>query len=352
MGRAGIYKSEVIRARERLLAQGKNPSIDAIRVELGNTGSRTTISRYLREILEEEAENGPAPEKPDTSEAILALVRSLAGQLESDASARLEAARAEFLHAKEQLLADLESCRAEALRLEGELRTSHTVQTQQEARIQTLEIQAQHEAQTRREQEQQAEALHEQLAAGQRHIQSLEEKHAHARQALEHFREAAREQREQEARQHEQQVQYLQGEIRALREQAGRQHEEQLRLREENTRLQAAREAQDEQLQALTQNLAHSQAEAARLPALEHAQASLSFERDQARAALASLQADQTRHQETLGAQLAERDARLQALALSLAEARASLQAKDELVRTLQTWAERIQPARPGNSQA
>lgn len=351
MGRAGIYKSEVIRARERLLAQGRNPSIDAIRVELGNTGSRTTISRYLREILEEEAENGPTPEKPDTSDAILALVRSLAAQLEADARSQLEAARAEFLQAKEQLLAELENSRAEALRLEGELRTSHTTHTQQEARIQALETQAQHAAQTLREQEQQAEALHEQLAAGQRHIQSLEEKHAHARQALEHFRQAAREQREQEARQHEQQVQYLQGEIRSLREQAGLQQEEQLRLREENTRLQAARETQDAQLQALAKNLAHSQAEAAQLPALQHAQVSLSLERDQARAALASLQADQARQQEAHGTQLAERDARLQALELSLAETRASLQAKDELVRTLQSWAERIQPERPGPAQ-
>lgn len=351
MGRAGIYKSEVIRARERLLAQGRNPSIDAIRVELGNTGSRTTISRYLREILEEEAENSPAPEKPDTSDAILALVRSLAAQLEADARSQLEAARAEFLQAKEQLLAELESSRAEALRLEGELRTSHTAHTQQEARIQALETQAQHAAQTLREQEQQAEALHEQLAAGQRHIQSLEEKHAHARQALEHFRQAAREQREQEARQHEQQVQYLQGEIRSLREQAGLQQEEQLRLREDNTRLQAARETQDAQIQALAKNLAHSQAEAAQLPALQHAQVSLSLERDQARAALASLQADQARQQEAHGTQLAERDARLQALELSLAETRASLQAKDELVRTLQSWAERIQPERPGKSQ-
>lgn len=351
MGRAGIYKSEVIRARERLLAQGRNPSIDAIRVELGNTGSRTTISRYLREILEEEAENGPAPEKPDTSDAILALVRSLAAQLEADARSQLEAARAEFLQAKEQLLAELESSRAEALRLEGELRTSHTTHTQQEARIQALETQAQHAAQTLREQEQQAEALHEQLAAGQRHIQSLEEKHAHARQALEHFRQAAREQREQEARQHEQQVQYLQGEIRSLREQAGLQQEEQLRLREDNTRLQAARETQDAQIQALAKNLAHSQAEAAQLPALQHAQVSLSLERDQARAALASLQADQARQQEAHGTQLAERDARLQALELSLAETRASLQAKDELVRTLQSWAERIQPERPGPAQ-
>ncbi len=47
MARSGIYKSEVLRARDNLLAKGRNPSIDAIRAELGNTGSKTTIHRYL-----------------------------------------------------------------------------------------------------------------------------------------------------------------------------------------------------------------------------------------------------------------------------------------------------------------
>ena len=46
MARAGIYKSEVLRARDKLLAAGRNPSIDAVREELGS-GSKTTIHRYL-----------------------------------------------------------------------------------------------------------------------------------------------------------------------------------------------------------------------------------------------------------------------------------------------------------------
>lgn len=38
MARAGIYKSEVLKARNILLSQGRYPSVDAIRQELGNTG--------------------------------------------------------------------------------------------------------------------------------------------------------------------------------------------------------------------------------------------------------------------------------------------------------------------------
>jgi chromosome segregation ATPase len=55
-----------------------------------------------------------------------------------------------------------------------------------------------------------------QLTDHQQHLASLEEKHANARDALEHFRTAVKEQREQEQRRHEQQVQQLQAEMRTL----------------------------------------------------------------------------------------------------------------------------------------
>jgi hypothetical protein len=55
MARAGLYKTEVQKARDSLIAQGKHPSVDAVRVALGNTGSKSTIHRYLKEL---EAESG------------------------------------------------------------------------------------------------------------------------------------------------------------------------------------------------------------------------------------------------------------------------------------------------------
>jgi hypothetical protein len=54
MARTGLYKSEVKKARDTLLAMGRRPSVDAVRVELGNTGSKTTIHKYLKELEEED----------------------------------------------------------------------------------------------------------------------------------------------------------------------------------------------------------------------------------------------------------------------------------------------------------
>ncbi len=50
MARGGINKALVQKAQKAILARGENPSIEAVRVELGNTGSKTTIHRYLKEL--------------------------------------------------------------------------------------------------------------------------------------------------------------------------------------------------------------------------------------------------------------------------------------------------------------
>ncbi len=89
MARAGIYKSEVVRARNNLLAMGRYPSIDAIRGELGNTGSKGTIHRYLKEI--EEEEGGSTGTQVAVSEAIQDLSARLAERLHEEADQRLAA---------------------------------------------------------------------------------------------------------------------------------------------------------------------------------------------------------------------------------------------------------------------
>ena len=83
MARGGLYKSDVQKARDALRAQGKHPSVDAVRVALGNTGSKTTIHRYLKELEEEEGQGLGA--KVAVSEALQDLVGRLAGRLHEEA---------------------------------------------------------------------------------------------------------------------------------------------------------------------------------------------------------------------------------------------------------------------------
>ncbi len=96
MARSGLYKTDVQRARDALLAQGKKPSVDAVRVALGNTGSKTTIHRYLRELDEEE---GPGVGgQAAVSDALQDLVGRLAARLHDEADSRLQEAQQRHEH--------------------------------------------------------------------------------------------------------------------------------------------------------------------------------------------------------------------------------------------------------------
>ncbi|MNH05362.1 hypothetical protein D3C79_646830 [compost metagenome] len=102
MARGGINKAVVQKARQALLARGLNPSIDAVRIELGNTGSKTTIHRYLKEL------NSQLPAQrtsaPTLSDALTTLVEQLAEQIREEGEARIEQARSAF-EAERQTLA-------------------------------------------------------------------------------------------------------------------------------------------------------------------------------------------------------------------------------------------------------
>ncbi len=234
MARSGIYKSEVLRARDKLLTKGLNPSIDAIRAELG-TGSKTTIHRYLKEI--EEEEGGTTGTKVAVSEAIQDLVGRLAARLNEEADARsadaLAVSAASLAWANKEnaaLKSEGQAVRAQLEHTERSLSTGKAdhAKTQEALSNKTHEV-----AQLN----QRVADLQERLGAEERHRQSLEEKHQHAREALEHFRVAAKEQREQEQRQHEQQVQYLQAELRKVNDNLTGKQQELMRTQQDGVRL-------------------------------------------------------------------------------------------------------------------
>ena len=234
MARAGIYKSEVLRARDKLLATGRNPSIDAVREELG-TGSKSTIHRYLKEIGEEE---GPAAgSRVAVSEAIQDLVGRLAARVNEEAEARVTAAQArhaEQLTQHQQVATALKTeAQSSRQQLEQTQRALADEKTAHGKTRETLNSKTLENTQLA----QQVVDLQERIAAEERHRQSLEEKHQHARQALEHFRQSTKEQREQEQRKHEQQVQYLQAELSSVNENLETKQQEAVHTLQDNARL-------------------------------------------------------------------------------------------------------------------
>lgn len=236
MARGGINKVVVQAARLAILARGENPSIDAIRIELGNTGSKTTIHRYLKELDEEVSANLAEAQEP-MDEELTALVQRLAQRLREQGQERIDLALASF----EQVRQGLEAQLAEALQIQARV--------QQELHAQGATLASESEAlsntrgllqseQTRNAGLSQALSDFElRLNDKDEQIRSLEEKHLHAREALEHYREAIKEQRDQEQRRHEGQVQQIQMELRQAQQSAMVRQDEITQLNRDNERL-------------------------------------------------------------------------------------------------------------------
>ena len=106
MARGGVNKAIVQKAREALLARGENPSIDAVRIELGNTGSKTTIHRYLKEI--EAHDPRPEASRERLSDELTELVSQLLNRVMEEGGDYVEQAQAQFNHDKAILEAKLE----------------------------------------------------------------------------------------------------------------------------------------------------------------------------------------------------------------------------------------------------
>ena len=147
MARAGLEKSDVRKARDSLVAQSQYPSVDAVRIALGNTGSKTTIHKYLKEL--EEEEGGSGSQKASISEALQDLVERLAARLAQEADVRVEQVTQEFsakelAHAQafqqleNELLAAREAARSLEARQQSEIaghaNTHATLQTETVAR--------------------------------------------------------------------------------------------------------------------------------------------------------------------------------------------------------------------------
>lgn len=236
MARSGINKALVQKARDALVARGEHPSIDAVRIELGNTGSKSTIHRYLKEL---EGRSLPFPVQPElpVSERLAQIVAQLAEALEDEAAETVADERAEMARERltwQERLQDSEE-HARALQAQHDSLSAQLIE--RDAAYQQLrEVLQQRELDLARAL-QAAQDLQMRLDDRDGQIRSLEEKHQHARDALEHYRQASREQREQDQRRHEAQLQQVQMELRQLQQSLMVKQDELTRLHRDNERL-------------------------------------------------------------------------------------------------------------------
>ncbi len=235
MARGGINKTLVKDARDAVLLRGDNPSIDTIRVELGNTGSKTTIHRYLKELEEEEGTR--LDDTALLSDTLKQMVAKLASQLQQEAKDIVEQSSTLHKRQSDNLKNQIGELNVQVKSLSEQLESKTITLHSTEAELQDVNKQCQMESTKCIELTEKLNALDIRLTDKALHIQSLEEKHQHAREALEHFRESAKEQREQEILRHEQQIQQVQAENRRFAQSLSVKQDDITRLNKDNGRL-------------------------------------------------------------------------------------------------------------------
>ncbi|RKE38901.1 plasmid replication DNA-binding protein KfrA [Paraburkholderia sp. BL23I1N1] len=304
MARTGLTRMDVKRARDALVVQGQHASIDAIRIALGNTGSKTTIHRYLKELEEEDGTS--LTRTGSLSDAIQDLVARLAARLHEEAEATVVQQTAAALAQRQQaqaeaakLASDLAALRAQMSAIESDVDRERAAHADTQAVLQRRALDVERLTQEVRD-------LTGRLSEHDGFRRSLEEKLQHAHDALEHYRTASKDQREQEARRHEQQVQQLQAELRQANQTAIVRQNEITQLNRDNARLVAEaaavtkrsreQQAQGELLQAaLNRALADHARAGAERDALQTIASTQATELGQAREARESLTADLTK---------------------------------------------------------
>jgi chromosome segregation ATPase len=253
MARGGINKAVVQKARTALLARGEHPSIDAVRIELGNTGSKTTIHRYLKELEESDHGRGTAPAL--LSDHLANLVAQLAAQLQDEARAAVAQEREQLVQERRGYLERIHQLESRSQQLEShgaglteQLQVAQQGLQQEQQLRQLAEVEVARLQQAERDQE-------ARLQDRDGQIRSLEETHQHARDALEHYRQASKDQREQDQRRNESQVQQLQLELRQLQQTLIIKQDELTQLNRDNARLLTEARQQQKDVQALERQL-------------------------------------------------------------------------------------------------
>ncbi len=216
MSRSGLTKNKVKKARDILISQNKYPSVDAVRIELGNTGSKSTIHKYLKEL--EEYEEQGIGQNLSISETIQNLVIKLAEQLHLEANIEIEKVKETYRINEEKLKEEVGSLHNELNQTEILLQRSNESIAKQDEINKALKASLDQETLVKNRLEQQVVNLTESLEQNKEYLTNLEDKYKHAQQSLEHYRESVKEQRQQDLRRHDHQVQLLQAEIRQLQQ--------------------------------------------------------------------------------------------------------------------------------------
>lgn len=119
MARKGITYDQVANAAQAISARGTEPTISAIRVELNNEGSYSTISQHLSRWRTDSADKvDTAALPPDVESAAMEAITKIWNIAHKHAQKEVLSVRQDAADEKRQIMKELDEARAEIAQLE------------------------------------------------------------------------------------------------------------------------------------------------------------------------------------------------------------------------------------------
>lgn len=208
MARLGVTYQEVLEVANQIKAQGKNPTIEQVRAVL-KTGSSSTIAKHLNQWRMQQENGDILAAKENIPVELVGLMKGLWQRVLGHAQEKLDVIQQEAAVAIEELNKNLTILTAE----NQEWQKKHANLTQNKEKLERDQLGLE-EINNQIKQELASDkakitGLNEQLAEKQAHISELRRLHEQAQHNLEHYREAAREQRLLDQERFAQQLQQL-----------------------------------------------------------------------------------------------------------------------------------------------
>lgn len=318
MARPGITYFQVAQAATKLVADGRNPTVDTVREALGSTGSKSTIAPFLKRWKAEHQE-AVADAEAGLPATLLHAVKGLYEHLQSDVAQKLETAKQKHDAALQAAAEQEERLRAEL----GALTSANAALSADLSRTRDAlaQLQQAHQAQSLVLSATQAEntGLQQRLSDRATEVSALNHQLSQTRAQFEHYQEAAAAQRTEERQATEQRIARLEQDLALANRQGFAQQAAIGGLEAQAARLSADHGALQEAHAATQAELAQARADRDRLA---YQFDELTTTRQTLAAQLEALQAVATESKIALAGQ--ERESQLLAARLAQAEGKAA----------------------------
>jgi chromosome segregation ATPase len=242
MGRPGITYYDVANAAQQVAGRGNNPTIEAIRIVL-KSGSSSTIAQHLRTWKAKQTSTQQIAVKENLPEEFVAVMKGLWEKLVAQADEQIQHIQQASEQAITLLKQELGTLKQENQQSQQQYQLLEQQKTVLQQEKQTLDHQWVQGQTENIKLQTQCEGLLQQLQEKQARLDELHQLHQQVQANLEHYRQAALEQRrldqqrtEQQHRQLEHTLAHLQQELKGQQQQNNglQQQAEQSRLQQEN----------------------------------------------------------------------------------------------------------------------